>query len=246
MSDNKKYNKIAQGTIGKLLRTFPAIGKLLRNFSSKLVSEHYASFLVFLDDDAKNTYKLIRSIREENESLLLDLEAIQLLECARSAQKINGDYAEVGSFMGGSAKLICEAKGDRDLFLFDTFKGLPSPEKIDLKYGRGFFNGSRDFVSHYLLSYQNINVIKGIFPETAGTIADHTFAFVHLDVDLYKSTLDCLEFFYPRIAPGGIILIHDYRHAEGVTLAVDNFFANKFEPVITLVGRYGLIIKNGT
>jgi O-methyltransferase len=84
---------------------------------------------------------------------------------------------------------------------------------------------------------------KGIFPTTAKPVEGKIFSFVHLDVSTYKSTLSCLEFFYPRMSTGGIILSHDYLNAFGVTKAFDEFFEERPKPVISLTGRQGLIMK---
>src|SRR2546430_11261444 len=51
----------------------------------------------------------------------------------------------------------------------------------------------------------------------------------HIDVDLYTSTLACLEFFYPRLVPGGILLSHDYSLLTGVKAAFTEFLAGKPE-----------------
>ena len=69
------------------------------------------------------------------------------------------------------------------------------------------------------------------------------FSFVHLDVDLYQSTLDCLNFFYPRLSLGGIIISHDYTTAEGVDLAFDEFFSNKPETPMELIGYQVMVVK---
>jgi len=70
------------------------------------------------------------------------------------------------------------------------------------------------------------------------------FAFVHLDVDLYQSTQDCLEWFYPRMSRGGVIVSHDYLSAtQGVKRVFDEFFADKPEPILELSGSQCLVIK---
>ena len=69
--------------------------------------------------------------------------------------------------------------------------------------------------------------------------------FVHLDLDIYQSTLDALGFFYPRLTKGGILISHDYRRlsAPGVKKAFQEFFANKVEPVVLLWDTQCLIVK---
>ena len=68
---------------------------------------------------------------------------------------------------------------------------------------------------------------KGIFPETAKKIKNKRFAFVHIDVDIYQSTKDALEFFYPRVNIGGSIIVHDYPAHRGVQEACDEFMESR-------------------
>ena len=128
---------------------------------------------------------------------------------------------------------MCEAKGDRDLHLFDTWEGLPEPTDADR--GSGFRN--RDYVasmqetSKYLSGYSGVHFYQGLFPATADRIRDLKFSFVHLDVDLHVATVEGLEFFYPRMSRGGVIISHDY-YSPGVRTAVDEFFRDKPEIVM--------------
>jgi O-methyltransferase len=66
---------------------------------------------------------------------------------------------------------------------------------------------------------------QGYFPESAVSDMDETFAFVSIDLDLYKPIFAALQFFYPRLNKGGIIFLHDYNHKEfkGIKIAVENF-----------------------
>ena len=65
---------------------------------------------------------------------------------------------------------------------------------------------------------------------------------MHLDVDLYESTRAGLEFFYPRMTPGGIIISHDYLSADGVNRAFQEIFASKPERPLELVSGYQCMI----
>ena len=186
---------------------------------------------------------LIRRVIAETDMLLLEDEAYQVLSCARATAKIAGEIAEVGVYRGGSARLICEVRGERALYLFDTFEGLPESRKVDALFQGGQYAAHLEQVQAYLARFPEIRYFKGMFPATSGPVADKRFSFVHLDVDLYQSTRDGLEFFYPRMNPGGIILIHDYLWAEGVRQAVDEFLAARPEPVLELAGAYCGIVK---
>jgi hypothetical protein len=175
--------------------------------------------------------------------LLSQDEAYQVVSCARATAKVQGEIAEIGVYRGGSARLICEVRGNRALYLFDTFEGLPSTNQLDSRFGAGQYAAPFEKVLNYLATFPNVHIHKGLFPATSGPIADKRFSFVHLDVDLYQATRDCLEFFYPRVNPGGMLLIHDYLWAEGVQKAVQEFFRTRPEPVLELAGAYCGIVK---
>jgi O-methyltransferase len=72
---------------------------------------------------------------------------------------------------------------------------------------------------------------------------DVRFSFVHLDVDLYKSTYEALDFFYPRMTAGGILISHDYVSSQGVTQSFADFFKDKPETPIELIGYQAMFVK---
>jgi hypothetical protein len=151
----------------------------------------------------------------------------------------------VGVYQGGSAKVICEAKGARHLHLFDTFAGLPSPKDIDRSdFTEGRFACSLDSVRQYLGSYSGVTFYEGFFPATAPPVSNRRFSFVNIDVDIYDSTRSALEFFFPRMSPGGVLISHDYS-AGGVKAAFDEFLSDKPEPLIELAGDQCMVTKIG-
>ena len=94
-----------------------------------------------------------------------------MIRCAvLSTAKVEGDLAEVGVFRGTSAKVICEAKGDRPLHLFDTFEGLPPPSRFDSGFQAGQYACSLDSVRDYLKDFRNVQLYKGHFPMTGEPI----------------------------------------------------------------------------
>lgn len=218
-------------------KPFRSINNVLLNYNLSINYLHFDSVLL----------KFIKKVRSEHDLGLTTLEAIQLYQCAESALKIKGDYAEVGVYRGGSSMIICKAKDNRPIHLFDTFAGLPKPKKIDKDFSgfcltSGEFDVSLDEVKQKLTKYKQVYFYPGLFPNTAIPVRDKRFAFVHLDVDLYQSTKDALEFFYPRLNKGGIILTHDFIF-EGVKKAFYDFFDQKPESIIRLSTTQALVIK---
>jgi O-methyltransferase len=199
--------------------------------------------LFYNSPERRRAFGLIRQVRKETGMLMADIEAYNIHMAVKRTEKVPGDIAEVGVFRGGSAKIISESKGVRALYLFDTFEGLPKADKIDGFFYKGQFAAPFERVKDYLSVYPDVHIYKGLFPKTADPILDKTFSFVHLDVDIYESTSDCLKFFYPRMSRGGIIISHDYFNSEGVKKAVDEFFGDKPEPVIEMPRSQCLIVK---
>lgn len=197
----------------------------------------------YTDIHRKDLFGMMKSLKKRVPMELLDNEAYQIVSLVEATQKVPGDIAEIGVYKGGSAKLISTNKGSRHLFLFDTFAGLPGGNES--MFNQGDFQGTLDEVKQNLEGVPDVSYHKGLFPSTAGAVEDRRFSFVHIDVDLYEGTKAAVEFFYPRMNKGGIILTHDYTNEStpGVRRAFDEFFKGKPEPIIDLPGSQALIVK---
>jgi len=150
---------------------------------------------------------------------------------------LEGDIAEVGVYQGGSALKLVRTFPNKTIHLFDTFSGMPKtdPSIDDHKQG-DFGNTSLEKVKEKLKEHKDIYYYPGIFPQTTGLVVDCKFALVNIDVDIYRSTKDCLDFFWPRTVKGGILLIQDdygFPDCRGVTKAVNEFVKNKGVELIT-------------
>jgi O-methyltransferase len=187
----------------------------------------------------------IRQSMSEAALCLNGCEAYQLMDVVKATEAVPGDLAEVGVFRGGSAKLICHVKGERKLHLFDTFAGLPELTAADRgsPFWGSEFSAEMDAVRKYLGGHKEVYFYRGLFPDTAGPVADRRFSFVHLDVDLYESTKAALEWFYPRLSPGAVVMCHDYFY-PGVGTAMHEFLADKPEICIPQpAGAHCLVMK---
>jgi predicted O-methyltransferase YrrM len=216
-----------------------------RTIAQKILARMNLCLLSYNEPERSKVIQLITEIKDEGRLLLAYNEAYQIFMAVKRTAKIQGDIAEVGTYSGGSAKLICEAKGDRTLHLFDTFEGLPNLGRADnpKHFKAGEFAVSFEDVRKYLNKYQDVHLYKGLFPSTVEPVKNRSFSFVHLDVDLYDSTMAGIEFFYPRMNRGGVIISHDYMTVPGVRKAFDDFFKDKPEPIIEMSGSQCLIVK---
>lgn len=216
------------------------VGGAVKNWCAKhgMVLANYA----FSDREAR----LHDVVRLKAQGLLQNpAEACQLISALRATSRVDGDIAEVGTAGGRSARLIGEYSNNKTIHVFDTFEGLPEPGVKDEGFQAGAYRHSLEEVQNYLQGLP-VEFHKGLFPESTGTVQNCRFSFVHLDVDLYQSTLDCLKFFYPRLNSGGIIISHDYVCSEGVNLAFAEFFADKPETPIELIGYQAMVVKLST
>lgn len=212
---------------------------------NQAVTSQNGTIIYYQDPIRSKIFQLIRQIKDEVNMVLGDSEAYQIYMSVRNTAKVDGDIAEVGCFQGGSSKIICEAKQNKAFHIFDTFEGLPELSSIDNpdQFQPGQYAASIESVKKYLEKYNNVFYYKGFFPQTADPVKNKKFSFVHFDVDLYETTLECINFFYPRLNKGGIMISHDYINAPGVRKAFDNFFADKPEPIIEMSGTQCLIVK---
>lgn len=149
---------------------------------------------------------------------------------------IPGALAEVGVYRGETSALIRATRPDRTLYLFDTFGGFPPEDLEAFQEGDARFRStSLDVVSRNIGSLEGVVIRPGRVPETLEGLEGEQFAFVLLDMDLYTPTVGALAFFYPRVAPGGYLVVHDYNNPESnyaCKRALDGFLQDKPESVV--------------
>ncbi len=204
-------------------------------------------------------FKTILKARDPGKGLTVtEEEAYTLYSGVKATNPLSGCIAEIGVYKGNSATIICEVKNQRDLYLFDTFEGMPNEQISD--QDEWDFDTHRDTnlesVEKYLSRYAGVFFVPGVFPDSLEThkhlkLDDKEFSFVHLDVDLYKSTLDALHFFYPRLQPGGRLVSHNYNLKDtdggttpGVKKAFFEYFAGVEHQIIEIAETQCLVIKD--
>jgi len=174
-----------------------------------------------------------------------------LREFMRFTAHVPGDLAECGCYVGASAWFMAKEAPDRELFLFDSFEGLSTPDSEDStlqgaqEWRVGDLKTNEDVLKKNLDEFSHIHVLKGWIPERFSEVAKRHFRLVHIDVDLYQPTLDSLKFFYPRLSPSGVIVMDDYGFltCPGATKAANEFMADKPEYILHLPTGQGIIIR---
>lgn len=191
---------------------------------------------------------------------------LNLVRYFLEASTLPGARAECGVFRGMSSLLLCRAErathpgfDGSGLFLFDSFERFSEPTEFDMiqttdergetAMQRPFPANSRlktslDEVKHALAEFPALEIRQGWLPGTLQQLPERTWSFVHLDVDLYEPTLGGLEYFYPRLCPGGIIITDDYATPRypGARKAWERFCESNDVPYLVLGGTAQAVI----
>jgi hypothetical protein len=182
---------------------------------------------------------------------------------------IPGDIVECGVWRGGSMMAVARALlalGDtgRTLHLFDTFDGMPPPADVDKDLwgnaaaarlsaeDRGTswtwavaqFEDVQRNIETTRYPADRLHFVRGRVEETIPAGAPERIALLRLDTDWYESTRHELEHLFPRLSPGGVLIIDDYGHWEGARRAVDEYFSGRRPPMLLnrldYTGRIGV------
>jgi O-methyltransferase len=174
--------------------------------------------------------------------------------------RISGDVVECGVWRGGSMQAVARtliAAGDtsRDLHLFDTYEGMPPPTDKDLRrsddrsaeellaaesredskvWAVATLEDVKDGFTQLPYPPERVHFVKGKVEDTIPAHAPERISILRLDTDWYESTRHELEHLYPRLSPGGVLLLDDYGYWEGAREAVDEFLEQSGERLLLM------------
>ncbi len=155
-------------------------------------------------------------------------------------EKIVGTFAELGVYRGDSANIIHLMDTSRKFHLFDTFEGFREKDLVNEK-GKAATYTKHNFADTSMeavvkkLNSDKFVFHQGYFPDTIDSVLNTKFALVNIDADLYNPTKAGLDFFYPLLSPGGVIIVHD-NNADwpGIMKAVEEFAKSIPVPIISI------------
>ncbi len=178
---------------------------------------------------------------------------------------LSGSIAECGCWKGLSSYIFCSyIKAINDGFrgenyhIFDSFQGLNHPttsdtlpqataESLQSKFGtvKGAFQADLSHVKNTLKDFPHVTYHKGWIPDTFRRIPDRDYRFIHVDVDLYEPTFRAVEYFYPRLVTGGIMVCDDYGSLAwpGAKRAIDEFCQKQGIKPLTLSTGQAVLFK---
>ncbi len=190
-------------------------------YSHELIVPMTSTFSPWYDDtDFGAAYDAI-----EGNTFVDQYKCYELWEQLGQLCEVPGDVLEVGVWRGGTGTLMARRCQLLDLpatvFLADTFEGVVKAGSDDPWYRGGEHADTSPEIVRKLAASMGVDVtlLVGTFPdETAHEVVDRRFRLVHIDVDVYQSARDVLEWAWPRLSPGGVVLWDDYGafECEGV------------------------------
>ena len=163
-------------------------------------------------------------------------------------ENIQGDFAELGVWRGNTASILAYYAfiADRNVYLFDTFEGFNASDLqgVDNEKAVEFSDTSLATVKKIIgpLNVTKCHFVKGHFPSSiTKEHRNKKYSIVSIDCDLYAPMKAGLEFFYPLMPKGGLLLLHDYSSMfwKGAKKAIDEFCQNNNEHVILMPDKSG-------
>jgi hypothetical protein len=169
-------------------------------------------------------------------------------------EEVPGDFVECGVWRGGSVMAMARElgsldRGDRRIWLYDTFEGMTAPTAKDVEAVSGvtaqqlldttqigdgnnvWCVASQDDVERNLrltgYPMDQFTFVRGDVAQTLQSQVPEQIAILRLDTDWYESTKVGLEVLYPRLVVGGVCIFDDYGHWQGARTAVDEYFAER-------------------
>ncbi len=172
-------------------------------------------------------------------SMISDTQLFDLIQFIKQTRKVEGDVVEFGSLHGGSGAVIAEAVkyfGEKQIWLFDTFEGIPvSKYGLDYNWNGSFSNNSFSEVRNAFKDLKNVKVIKGNIGETY-KLVQNKISFGYIASDTYETVEILLKFLWSKLSVDGIICICDYGsfpNALPLTVFVDEFIEKIEDEVFT-------------
>lgn len=152
-----------------------------------------------------------------------------LIKYSNYCAPLQGYISEWGVYTGGSLEILAKYNPGKDIMAVDSFVGMPPvTEGVDFHKEHDFNMIDFSAINGYFkMIYPSVRIVKGFIPEVFSFFDEHTrFCFSHIDLDLYKSIKDTMDFVFPRTVEGGMILLDDYkvRSTPGCEKAINEFF----------------------
>ena len=176
-----------------------------------------------------------------------------LVELVRQCEHLDGSMAEFGTYRAGVAFMLLGLTEVDRLYLFDTFAGIPSDRLTEYEavehFGGQLNETSPAFVEERLSRWAGrFTICPGDVFETLQQTETGPLSFVHMDLNVSAPTAFALDYVYPRLVPGGVMVLDDYGwlKCRDQRAVVEAFFSERPDKVIALPTGQGLMVKQGS
>lgn len=250
-----------------------SIRGLIRKTGWELVKKSVWENLLFgipTDYEPRHTetfYKVKEYTMTTSERVAALCDAIDYL----SVNNIEGDIVECGIWKGGSTMaaidtLLYHKSTDRNIYLYDTFEGMPAPSTHDVKKGghhgagmsaKELYDNSnpddiiwcispldevKQNIEKFNYPADKIHYVKGMVEDTIPQTIPQKIALLRLDTNFYESTQHELKYLFPLMVPGSVLVLNDYGEWAGARKAIDEYIqANNIKILLTRVDKTGRV-----
>jgi len=180
----------------------------------------------------------------------------ELWTLVEQSAKLEGDIIEIGTWRGGTGALMARKAQlcgiTNRIYMCDTFMGVVKAGVKDTSYKGGeHADTSRWIVEHLIyeiMRLSNVTILEGVFPDHSGVYLDNpnsTFRLCHIDVDVYQSAKDIMDWVWSRMVNGGIVVYDDYgfNTCAGITTFVNEQVGRKDRLVFHNLNGHAIIVK---
>jgi len=189
-----------------------------------------------------------------------------LLSIHRWVADITGWQVECGCWKGLSSyvlnhqsKRLNPGHDGSGFMIIDSFEGLSQPTQEDsvrqalnpelfraeYSHPAGFFDCPQEAVRRALSEFPAIEYHQGWIPEALSSLPEKTYSFVHIDLDLHDPIRGAIDYFFPRLAKGGVIVLDDYGSLfwPGAMKAGDDGAAAFGQTLVPLSSGQAIIVR---
>jgi O-methyltransferase len=240
-------DRIAALTAAAVAREQKLEGKANLDYQMLMIHQQLLAEFTDAEPEFRDFYELCKPFTMTSIERLYSLyKSVEYISEAR----VPGDLVECGVWRGGSCMmmamvLLSHGESNRPIVMFDTFEGHPPPDPerdVDLwgncafeewrqqthdgkvkGWGRAPLDDVRDNLQSTGYPSELLRYVKGMVEETAPHNVPEQLALLRLDTDWYASTRAALLHLYPRLVPGGVLILDDYGHYRGQRQAVDEY-----------------------
>jgi O-methyltransferase len=185
----------------------------------------------------------------------LEFRVATALWAAAHCRQLEGDFVECGVYTGIFSLAVCDYidfnKTGKHFWLFDTFAGHPNDQKDTAERPAYTSEIVEAYSDHYEMTkakfakFPNASLIRGSVPDTLPMVPIEKVCYLSIDMNLWKPEVAALDYFWPKLVPGAIVILDDYGRSQFPLLCEneDRWAVAHGVEILTMANGQGLMIK---